>query len=93
VATVQRDLLQENAEQNLYAAMLKLAPDIDTAFVRNDFAGALKALAQLREGVDAFFNDVMVMAEDLPLRNNRLALLAQLHRMLNRVADISKLAA
>lgn len=92
-ATVQRDLLQENAEQNLYAAMLKLAPDIDTAFVHNDFAGALKALAQLREGVDAFFNDVMVMAEDLQLRNNRLALLAQLHRMLNRVADISKLAA
>ncbi|HEY4071482.1 MAG TPA: glycine--tRNA ligase subunit beta [Herbaspirillum sp.] len=92
-AMVQRDLLQETAEQNLYAAMLKLQPDIDTAFARNDFAGALKALAQLREGVDAFFNDVMVMAEDLQLRNNRLALLAQLHRMLNRVADISKLAA
>jgi glycyl-tRNA synthetase beta chain len=92
-ATVQRELLQETAEQNLYAAMLKLQPDIDTAFARNDFAGALKALAQLREGVDAFFNDVMVMAEDLQLRNNRLALLAQLHRMLNRVADISKLAA
>jgi glycyl-tRNA synthetase beta chain len=92
-AGVQRELLQEAAEQNLYAAMLQLQPDIDTAFARNDFAGALKALAQLREGVDAFFNDVMVMAEDLQLRNNRLALLAQLHRMLNRVADISKLAA
>jgi glycyl-tRNA synthetase beta chain len=92
-ATVQRELLQETAEQNLHAAMLKLQPEIDTAFARNDFAGALKALAQLREGVDAFFNDVMVMAEDLQLRNNRLALLAQLHRMLNRVADISKLAA
>jgi glycyl-tRNA synthetase beta chain len=89
----QRDLLQEAAEQNLYAAMLKTAPLIDAAFAGNDFAGALKALAQLREGVDAFFNDVMVMAEDVNLRNNRLALLAQLHRMLNRVADISKLAA
>jgi glycyl-tRNA synthetase beta chain len=92
-ASVQSGLLQEAAEQNLYAAMLKLQPEIDAACARNDFAGALKALAQLREGVDAFFNDVMVMAEDLQLRNNRLALLAQLHRMLNRVADISKLAA
>jgi len=43
--------------------------------------------------VDAFFNDVMVMADDLALRNNRLALLASLHGMMNRVADISKLAA
>jgi glycyl-tRNA synthetase beta chain len=92
-ADIQRDLLQEAAEQNLHAAMLKLSPDIDAAFAGNDFTGALKALAQLREGVDAFFNDVMVMAEDPALRNNRLALLAQLHRMLNRVADISKLAA
>jgi glycyl-tRNA synthetase beta chain len=92
-AEVQRDVLQEAAEQNLYAAMLKLAPGIDAAFASNDFAGALKALAQLRADVDAFFTDVMVMAEDLKLRNNRLALLAQLHRMLNRVADISKLAA
>ncbi|RXZ36614.1 glycine--tRNA ligase subunit beta [Oxalobacteraceae bacterium CAVE-383] len=92
-ADVHAGLLQEAAEQNLYAAMTKLAPEIDAAFARNDFAGALKALARLREGVDAFFNDVMVMAEDLKLRNNRLALLAQLHGMLNRVADISKLAA
>ena len=47
----------------------------------------------LRDDVDAFFNDVMVMAEDVALRNNRLALLSILHRMMNRVADISKLAA
>jgi glycyl-tRNA synthetase beta chain len=43
--------------------------------------------------VDRFFNDVMVMAEDAQLRANRLALLATLHGMMNRVADISKLAA
>ncbi|HEY4317971.1 MAG TPA: glycine--tRNA ligase subunit beta [Herbaspirillum sp.] len=92
-AAVLPDVLQEAAERNLYEAMVKLAPEIDAAFARNDFAGALKALAQLRADVDAFFNDVMVMAEDEALRNNRLALLAQLHRMLNRVADISKLAA
>ncbi len=58
-----------------------------------DFAGTLKALARLRDDVDAFFNDVMVMAEDPALRNNRLALLSELHGMMNRVADISKLAA
>ena len=55
--------------------------------------GAANTLAQLREEVDAFFNDVMVMAEDVALRNNRLALLSSLHGMMNRVADISKLAA
>jgi glycyl-tRNA synthetase beta chain len=53
----------------------------------------LKGLARLRGDVDAFFNDVMVMAEDAGLRNNRIALLAELHGMMNRVADISKLAA
>jgi glycyl-tRNA synthetase beta chain len=47
----------------------------------------------MKDEVDAFFNDVMVMAEDVNLRNNRLALLSQLHGMMNRVADISKLAA
>ncbi len=58
-----------------------------------DFTGALRDLAQLRDAVDRFFNDVMVMAEDARLRANRLALLATLHTLANRVADISKLAA
>ena len=49
--------------------------------------------AILRGPIDAFFDKVMVNAEDAALRNNRLALLAQLHGMMNRVADISKLAA
>jgi glycyl-tRNA synthetase beta chain len=52
----------------------------------------LKALAALRDDVDAFFNDVMVMADDVSLRTNRLSLLSTLHSMMNRVADISKLA-
>ena len=58
-----------------------------------DFAATLKGLARLRGDVDAFFTDVMVMAEDASLRNNRIALLSELHGMMNRVADISKLAA
>jgi glycyl-tRNA synthetase beta chain len=86
-------LLQESAEQALYKAMSDVKPGVDAAYAAGDFTGALKTLAALREGVDAFFNDVMVNAEDLALRNNRLALLASLHGMLNQVADISKLAA
>ena len=91
--TVQNGLLREAAEQALYSAMLLLKPQVDAAYAQGNFSGALKALAQLRQNVDAFFNDVMVNAEDEQLRNNRQALLAELHVMLNQVADISKLAA
>lgn len=92
-SAVNPSLLQEAAEQALYTAMGDVKPGVDAAYAAGDFTGALKTLAALREGVDAFFNDVMVNADDLALRNNRLALLAELHGMLNRVADISKLAA
>lgn len=90
---VQSDLLLEAAEKALYSAMLLLKPQVDAAYARGDFRDALKALAQLRPHVDAFFNDVMVNAEDEQLRRNRQALLAELHQMLNQVADISRLAA
>ncbi|WP_426319232.1 glycine--tRNA ligase subunit beta [Pseudoduganella sp. R-43] len=91
--TVRADLLQDAAEKALHAAMGRVAPEVDTAWAKGDFSATLKTLAQLKEEVDAFFNDVMVMAEDIALRNNRLALLSSLHGMMNRVADISKLAA
>ncbi len=90
--TVQPALLQEAAEKNLHAAMAQLQPQVNAAFAEGDFAGTLKALAALRQPVDAFFTDVMVMADDEQLRNNRIALLLNLHGMMNRVADISKLA-
>jgi len=93
LGTVQNGLLREAAEQALYSAMLLLKPQVDAAYAQGNFSGALKALAQLRQNVDAFFNDVMVNAEDEQLRKNRQALLAELHQMLNQVADISKLAA
>lgn len=86
-------LLREAAEKNLAAAVRRVQPQVDAAFAAGDFAGTLKTLAQLRDDVDTFFNDVMVMDEDLALRHNRLALLASLHGMMNRVADISTLAA
>jgi len=91
-ASVKQELLVEPAEAALNAKMASLEGDVTGAFEKRDFAGALKTLALMKEEVDAFFNDVMVMAEDIDLRNNRLALLSQLHRMMNRVADISKLA-
>ncbi len=90
---VQPGLLREAAEEKLYSAMLEVRPQVDAAFARGDFTATLKTLARLRDQVDAFFNDVMVMAEDEQLRNNRIALLSGLHGMMNRVADISKLAA
>ncbi len=90
---VKAELLQEAAEQRLYGAMTDTRAAVDKAFAAADFTGTLKALAALRDDVDAFFNDVMVMAEDTALRANRLALLNALHGMMNRVADISKLAA
>ncbi|HEU4852220.1 MAG TPA: glycine--tRNA ligase subunit beta [Telluria sp.] len=89
---VKPELLVENAEKNLAAAIARVRPEVDAAWARGDFAGTLKTLAQMRDDVDAFFNDVMVMAEDEALRRNRLALLSSLHGMMNRVADISKLA-
>ena len=90
---VQPSLLTDAAEQRLYGAMTETRLEVDRAFASGDFSGTLKALAALRDDVDAFFNDVMVMADDVALRTNRLALLNTLHGIMNRVADIAKLAA
>ena len=93
IGTVDKSLFQEAAEGALYEAIERVRPGVEAAFAGGDFTAALRDLAQLREAVDRFFNDVMVMAEDAKLRANRLALLATLHGLANRVADISKLAA
>ena len=85
-------LLKENAEQALAAALAQTAPQADAAFERGDYAASLSALAVLKTPVDAFFDAVMVNAEDADLRRNRLALLGTLHRAMNRVADLSRLA-
>lgn len=85
-------LLREPAERHLHAALTELVPRVDAARAAGHFGQALSALAAIRASVDAFFDDVMVNAEDEALRRNRLALLAALHRVMNVVADISKLA-
>ncbi|OHC61742.1 MAG: glycine--tRNA ligase subunit beta [Rhodocyclales bacterium GWA2_65_19] len=91
-ATVDATLLQEDAEQALFAAVTAAAPRIEAQLAAEDYAGALKALAGLRGAVDAFFDGVMVMAEDAAIRANRLALLSRLAGLMNRVADISRLS-
>ena len=60
---------------------------------RNEYAHNLKSLVALKPFIDDFFNNVMVMAEDKAIRKNRAALLNELGRLMNQVADISKLAA
>ena len=89
---VKASLLQEAAEQELLAALDDIAPQASAAFERGDYTASLQALAALRAPVDAFFDGVMVNADDPALRANRLALLAALHAAMNRVADLSKLA-
>ena len=91
--TVNPDLLPEPAEQALYAAMQQCVPASSTQFDAGDLSASMQTLAALRGPVDAFFNDVMVNADDPALKANRLALLKSLHRAMNRVADVSRLAA
>ena len=92
-AKVNPALLQEAAEAALNAALVTVVPQADAAFEKGDYTASLKALAALKAPVDAFFDGVMVNAEDPALRANRLGLLATLHQAMNRVADLSKLAA
>ena len=90
--TVSAELLKEPAEAALQAALVQVGPVADRLFEQHDYAGSLTALAALKAPVDAFFDDVMVNAEDAALRANRQALLNQLHQAMNRVADLAALA-
>ena len=92
-AHVAQGLLREDAEKALFAAMGRSVPAADTRFQAGDYTGSLQTLAALRAPVDAFFDGVMVNAEEADLRLNRLGLLATLHQAMNRVADLSRLAA
>jgi glycyl-tRNA synthetase beta chain len=85
-------LLKEEAEKALYAMTREIAPRASSQFEAGDYTGSLQTLAALRGPVDAFFDGVMVNAEEADLRLNRLGLLAILHRAMNRVADLSRLA-
>jgi glycyl-tRNA synthetase beta chain len=86
-------LLKEPAEKALYVTTSELAPRAAAQFEAGDYTGSLQTLAALRAPVDAFFDGVMVNAQEADLRLNRLGLLAKLHQAMNRVADLSRLAA
>ena len=89
---VNEELLQEPAEKDLYAALQRFVPEANAQFDSGDYTASLQTLAVLRAPVDAFFDDVMVNAEELALRLNRQGLLKKLHMAMNRVADLSRLA-
>ncbi len=91
-AHVSEMLLKEPAEKALYAAMQLTAPKAKAQFGAGDYTESLQTLAALRAPVDAFFESVMVNADELDLRLNRLGLLTSLNAAMNRVADLSKLA-
>jgi len=92
-AHVSEVLLKEPAEQALYAAMKAVTPQANALFDSGDYTASLQTLAALRTPVDAFFDGVMVNAEELDLRLNRQGLLKSLHEAMNRVADLSRLVA
>ena len=85
-------LLKEPAEIALHAAMGLVLPEAHKQFEAGDYTASLQTLAALRAPVDAFFDGVMVNAEEMDLRLNRQGLLKSLHVAMNRVADLSKLA-
>jgi glycyl-tRNA synthetase beta chain len=90
-AHVNPALLKETAEQDLHQAMQRLLPESEALFKAGDYTGSLQTLAALRSPVDAFFDDVMVNAEEMDVRLNRQGLLKCLHVAMNRVADLSRL--
>jgi glycyl-tRNA synthetase beta chain len=89
---VQPQRLVEAPEQQLHQALTMVKATALPRFGSGDYQGALSACASLRAPVDAFFDTVMVNAEDAALRQNRLALLADLHGLMNTIADLAKLS-
>lgn len=89
---VNEALLQIEAEKALYRALCDVEPQVQAAYDQGNYTEVLTMLAPMREPVDRFFEDVMVNVDDPALRANRLALLARLHRTMNKVAELSRLA-
>ncbi len=92
-ARAEAHLFTEAAERDLFDALKKASERATPLFQQHDFTGYMKTFAMLKSPVDAFFDAVMVMVEEPAIRHNRLALLRDLRTEMNRVADISKLAA
>jgi glycyl-tRNA synthetase beta chain len=91
ISEVSEKLLSEPAEKALFAALAKARVAISPALEKEDFAAAMQQMAALRGPVDAFFEAVKVNADDKPVRENRLNLLASLRATLHQVADFSRI--
>jgi glycyl-tRNA synthetase beta chain len=91
VTPVQDSLLADGAEKLLWERYLGLRPVVERHIQQGAWIKAFEALAGLRNSIDAFFNDVMVMAEDPQVRANRLSLLAQMAQTIGLIADFRKL--
>ena len=90
--TCSSKLLKIPAEVSLYKALEGITPELNATYEKRQFVELLKALVSLSAPIDQFFADVMVMDPNPELRDNRLALLQQLHQKMNLVADLGKLA-
>jgi glycyl-tRNA synthetase beta chain len=88
---VEESALQEISEKELYQLLQSLAGKVESAVKSSNYQAALKEISTLKEPLDAFFTNVMVMVEDVKVRQNRLALLQSLRNLFLQVADISKL--
>ncbi len=86
------DVMEQDEERALWQALLAVEPKANAAFEAGNYAEMLASLAGLKEAVDAFFEAVMVNAEDPALRANRQAILNRLYTVMNRVAEIARLA-
>ena len=84
-------LLQESSEEKLYQALARVQEEARLLLEQRNYRALLAAIATLQQPLDHFFNSVMVMVEDEKLRTNRLALLAELVALVQRVADLSKI--
>jgi glycyl-tRNA synthetase beta chain len=90
---VSAEWFEMDAEKALAVAIAAVQPKVAAQIEQGDYQGALSSLVVLKTPVDAFFDGVMVMADNVAVRNNRLALLGELSVLLNSVADISVLTA
>jgi glycyl-tRNA synthetase beta chain len=88
---IERALLTEPAEKALHAVLESVSPRVSESLGAGDYSGVFRHLAGMRPEVDAFFDKVMVNAEDVTLRRNRLSLLAAVDALMNGVLDISQL--
>ena len=89
---VSKKRLELDAEKSLHSALLNAREKVGPMLEHRRYAEILNELADLRDPVDRFFDDVMVMADDEAVRNNRLALLSELRALFLDVADISRLS-